>query len=101
MSVMDILDLIRLVEWKSKFEVVVYFINYVYYFDLVMVGEMFVNELFVIKGCGLRNFIVYEEVLFGRDKYFLSSGVVFDGDIFKLYFIDESLIKEEVMYFWY
>lgn len=44
MSVMDILDLMRLVEWKSKFEVVVNFINYVYYFDLVMVGEMFVNE---------------------------------------------------------
>ncbi|WP_100961616.1 nickel-dependent hydrogenase large subunit [Helicobacter pylori] len=100
-SVMDILDPTRLAEWKSKFEVVANFINHAYYPDLVMAGEMFANEPSVIKGCGLRNFIAYEEVLLGRDKYLLSSGVVLDGDISKLHPIDESLIKEEVTHSWY
>ncbi|PAF46649.1 hydrogenase 2 large subunit [Helicobacter sp. 12S02634-8] len=100
-SVMDILDPTRLAEWQFKFEKVKDFVDRAYYPDLVMAGIAFKDEQSVIKGCGLRNFIAYEEILLSKDKNLLSTGVVLNGDISKLHSINEDLIKEEVTHSWY
>lgn len=100
-SVMDILDPSRLAEWKFKFEKVKDFVDRAYYPDLVMAGIIFKDEQSVTKGCGLRNFIAYEEILLAKDKNLLSTGVVLNGDLSKVHPIDENLIKEEVTHSWY
>ncbi|PAF41763.1 nickel-dependent hydrogenase large subunit [Helicobacter sp. 11S02596-1] len=100
-SVMDILDPSRLAEWKFKFEKVKDFVDRAYYPDLVMAGKVFKNEQSVTKGCGLTNFIAYEEILLAKDKNLLSTGIVLNGDLSKLHPIDENLIKEEVTHSWY
>lgn len=100
-SVMDILDPTRLAEWKSKFEKVKDFVDRAYYPDLIMAAKEFRNEQSVTMGCGLTNFIAHEEILLAKDQNLLSSGYILNGDISKLYPIDENLIKEEVTNSWY
>lgn len=100
-SVMDVLDPTRLAEWKAKFEKVADFINRAYWADLVMAAHVFKDEPSVLKGCGLKNFLAYEEVLLSKDHNLLSSGIVLDGDLSKVHPIDEALIKEEVTHSWY
>lgn len=100
-SVMDVLDPTRLAEWKAKFEKVADFINRAYWADLVMAAHVFKDEPSVLKGCGLKNFLAYEEVLLSKDHNLLSSGIVLDGDLSKVHPIDETLIKEEVTHSWY
>lgn len=100
-SVMDVLDPTRLAEWKAKFEKVADFVNRAYWADLVMAAQAFKNEPSVLKGCGLRNFLSYEEVLLSKDHNLLSSGIVLDGDLSKLHLVNEEFIKEEVTHSWY
>ncbi|GMB96884.1 nickel-dependent hydrogenase large subunit [Helicobacter sp. NHP22-001] len=100
-SVMDVLDPTRLAEWKSKFETVRDFVNRAYYADIVMAASQFNKEDSVLHGCGLKNFIAYEEILLSRGKHLLSSGIVLGGDLNTLHPINEDLIKEEVTHSWY
>ncbi len=101
-SVMDILDPSRIGEWESKFKYIADFVNRAYWADLVMAGRMYANEPSVAQGgCGVKNFISYAEIQIGANEYLYSTGIVKDGDLSKLYDLDENLIAEEVTNSWY
>lgn len=101
-SVMDILDPSRLGEWKGKFEKIADFVKRAYWADLVMAGKVYADEPSVAQhGCGVKNFLSYAEMQVGPDEYLYSTGIVKNGDLSKLYEVDESLISEEVTHSWY
>ena len=100
-SVMDILDPSRLGEWLFKYQYVKDFVDRAYYPDILMAAEVYQNEPSVLKGCGVPNFLCYEEIPIGNGEYLYSSGIVRDFDITKLHNIDENLITEEATHSWY
>lgn len=101
-SVMDILDPSRLGEWKSKFDMVADFVKRAYWADLVMAGKVYASEPSVAAtGCGVKNFLSHAEMQIGENEYLYSTGIVKDGDLNKLYDLDENLIAEEVTNSWY
>lgn len=101
-SVMDILDPSRLGEWKGKFDAVADFVNRAYWPDLVMAGKVYANEPSVTQvGCGVKNFLSFQEIQVGADEYLYSTGIVKNGDLSTLHQVDESLIAEEVTNSWY
>ena len=59
---MDILDPSRMGDWMTKFQYVSDFVNRVYYFDILMIAEVYKNELSVMQGCGVKNFLSYKEI---------------------------------------
>lgn len=101
-SVMDILDPTRLGEWKSKFEMVADFVYRAYWADLVMAAQVYASEPSVAQvGCGVKNFLSHAEMQIGENEYLYSTGIVKNGDLSKLYDLDENLIAEEVTNSWY
>lgn len=101
-SVMDILDPSRLGEWKGKFDIIADFVNRAYWADLVMAGKVYANEPSVTQvGCGVRNFLSFQEIQVGANEYLYSTGVVKNGDLNTLHELDENLIAEEVTHSWY
>lgn len=101
-SVMDITDPSRLGEWLFKFQKVADFVKRAYWADLVMAGKVYAQEPSVAQhGCGLTNFLSFQEMQVGVNDYLYSTGVVKNGDISKLYELDENLIEEEVTNSWY
>ncbi|ETD26634.1 nickel-dependent hydrogenase large subunit [Helicobacter canis] len=101
-SVMDILDPSRLGEWKSKFEMVADFVYRAYWADLVMAAQVYASEPSVAQtGCGVKNFLSHAEMQVGENEYLYSTGIVKNGDLSKLYDLDENLIAEEVTNSWY
>ncbi|MCX2716514.1 nickel-dependent hydrogenase large subunit [Helicobacter sp. MIT 21-1697] len=100
-SVMDILDPSRLGEWLTKYKEVVEFVNRAYWADIIMAAEAYKNEDSVLKGCGVKNFISFQEIQVGAEEWLFSSGIVKDGDLSKVYPIDESKITEEAIHSWY
>ena len=100
-SVMDILDPSRLGEWLTKHLEVVDFVNRAYWADIIMAAEAYKNEDSVLKGCGVKNFISFQEMQVGAEEWLFSSGIVKNGDLSKVYPIDESKITEEATHSWY
>ncbi len=101
-SVMDILDPSRLGEWEAKFKKVADFVNRAYWADLVMAAKVYVNEPSVAQhGCGVKNFLSHAEMQIGENEFLYSTGIVKNGDLSKLYDLDENLIAEEVTNSWY
>lgn len=100
-SVMDILDPSRLGDWLIKYQDICEFVNRAYWADIIMAAEVYRNEDSVLKGCGVKNFISYQEMQIGADEFLLSSGIVKDGDLSKVYPIDEDKITEEATHSWY
>lgn len=101
-SVMDILDPSRLGEWKGKFDIIADFVNRAYWADLVMAGKVYANEPSVTQvGCGVRNFLSFQEIQVGANEYLYSTGVVKNGNLNTLHELDENLIAEEVTHSWY
>ena len=77
------------------------FINRAYWADVIMAAEMYKTEDSVLKGCGVKNFISFQEMQVGEDEWLFSSGIVKGGDLSKVYPIDESKITEEATHSWY
>ena len=99
--VADILDPSRLGDWLTKYKEVSDFINRAYYADVVMAAEVYKNEPSVLKGCGVKNFMSYAEIPVNHNETLYSSGIVRNGDISKLFEINEDLITEEATHSWY
>lgn len=100
-SVMDILDPSRLGEWLSKYQEAADFVNRAYWADIIMAAEAYKGEDSVLKGCGLKNFISFQEMQVGANEFLFSSGIIKDGDLSKVYPIDEEKITEEATHSWY
>nr|WP_321266103.1 nickel-dependent hydrogenase large subunit [uncultured Sulfurimonas sp.] len=99
--VMDILNPAKMGEYMTKFKAMADFINNAYYPDIVMAAEMYKTEGSVVKPIGVKNFLAFEDFIVGRGERLFESGIVMDGDLSKVFEIDESLITEEATHAWY
>ncbi len=99
--VRDILSPTRLAEWKSKYEIVKDFIDRAYYADIVMAAEAYGAEPSVLGGVGVKNFLSADAFLLNRTETLFKSGYIKNGDITKVYDIDEMKIEEDVTHAWY
>lgn len=100
-SVRDVLSPSRLSEWKAKYEIVKDFIDRAYYADIVMAAEAYGTETSVLGGLGVKNFLSADMMMLNRTEHLFQSGYIKDGDLSKVYDIDESKIKEDVTHAWY
>ena len=100
-SVRDIVSPSRLAEWKSKYEIVKDFIDRAYYADIVMAADAYGTEGSVLGGLGVKNFLAADGFMLNRTENLFQSGYIKDGDLSKVYDIDESKIKEDVTHAWY
>jgi quinone-reactive Ni/Fe-hydrogenase large subunit len=100
-SVRDVLSPSRLAEWKSKYEIVKDFIDRAYYADIVMAAEAYGTEGSVLGGLGVKNFLAADAFMLNRTEHLFESGYIKDGDLSKVYDIDENKIKEDVTHAWY
>ena len=99
--VMDILNPAKMGEYMTKFKELADFINNAYYPDIVMAAEMYKTEGSVVKPIGVKNFLAFEDFIVGRGDRLFESGIVYDGDLSKVFDIDEDLITEEATHSWY
>jgi len=99
--VMDLLSPARLGEHMVKFQEAADFINRAYYSDIVMAAHAYSNEPSVLNDVGVPNLFAYDEFLLGRNEWLLKGGVILNGDISKVYEIDDKLLTEEATHSWY
>lgn len=99
--VMDILDPARMGEYMVKFKKMADFIKNAYMADIKMAAEMYKTEPSVVKPVGVKNFLAQKEFMIGRDQYLFDGGYILNGDISKVFDIDEDLITEEATHSWY
>jgi len=99
--VMDLLNPARMGEYLVKFQNIAEFINNAYYADIVMAAEMYKTEPSVMKPMGVKNFLAYKGFMIGRDEYLFESGIIKNGDLSKVFDIDEDKITEEATHSWY
>ncbi len=99
--VMDILNPARMGEYLVKFQKIADFINNAYYPDIVMAAEMYKTEPSVMKPMGVKNFMAHKDFLVGRNEYLFDTGIIMDGDLSKVFDIDEDMITEEATHAWY
>ncbi len=100
-SVRDILSPARLIEWKTKYEIVKDFIDRAYYADIVMAAEAFGGEPSVLGGVGVKNFMAGTAFMLNRTETLFESGYIKNGDLTKVYDIDDMKIEEDVTHAWY
>lgn len=99
--VMDILSPARLGEYLVKFQEVAEFINRAYYADLVMAGIAYANEPSVVNDVGVANLWTHKELPISRNEWLFDSGIILNGDLSKVYELDEEKITEEATHAWY
>ncbi len=99
--VMDLLDPARLGEYIFKIKEVADFINRAYYPDIVMAAGAYKGEGSVLNDVGAANLFTYKEFPISANEYLFDSGVVLNGDISKVFEVDETKITEEATHSWY
>lgn len=99
--VMDLLDPSRLGEYLTKFQEVADFVNRAYYPDLIMAAKAYTNEPSVLNDLGVNNLFTYKEFQVGKNDWLFDSGIIKNGDISKVYDVEEDKITEEATHSWY
>lgn len=99
--VMDIMDPARLGEYMSKFNEVADFVNRAYYPDLIMAAKAYGSEPSVLDDIGVSNLWTHKEFQYSKNEWLFDSGIIMDGDISKVYDLDEDKITEEATHSWY
>ncbi|MCW8896145.1 nickel-dependent hydrogenase large subunit [Sulfurimonas sp.] len=99
--VMDLLNPARMGEYLVKYQIIADFVNNAYYADIVMAAEMYKTEPSVMKPMGVKNFMAHKEFMIGREEYLFDSGIIMNGDLSKVFEIDEDKITEEATHSWY
>ena len=99
--VMDLLDPARMGEYMVKFQEVQDFVNRAYYPDLVMAGKAYAHEASVLNDIGVNNLYTFKEFQIGRDEWLFESGIIKNGDLSKVYEVEEDKITEEATHSWY
>lgn len=82
------------------------FINGAYIPDLLMVGEAYGAEAVAGVGAGLRSYLSYggfelDETPLPGAKTFFPSGMVLNGDLSRVYPLNQAKITEDVTHSWY
>ena len=99
--IMDLLNPSRFGEYLVKFQEISDFVNRAYYPDLVMAGKAYVGEKSVTGDMGVPNLFTYKEFQIGANDWLFDSGIILNGDIGKVYEVDEDKITEEATRAWY
>jgi quinone-reactive Ni/Fe-hydrogenase large subunit len=99
--IMDLQDPARLGEFLTKFKEMADFVNRAYYPDLVMAGKAYAGEPSVNAGLGTANLMTSREFQLNSSEFLFDSGIILNGDISKVYEIDEDKITEEATHSWY
>lgn len=99
--VMDLLDPSRLGEYMVKYKEVANFIEHAYYADVKMAASAYATEASVTAQAGTMNFMSHQEMQLNRTEYLFDTGIILNGDLTKVYPINEDLITEEATHAWY
>ncbi len=99
--IMDLMDPSRMGEFLTKYKEVANFIEHAYYADVVMVAGAYSDEQSVTKQAGVMNFMAHELILLNKNEKLFNSGIIMNGDLSKVYPINEALITEEATHAWY
>ncbi|WP_086298326.1 nickel-dependent hydrogenase large subunit [Campylobacter devanensis] len=99
--VMDLQSPARLGEYMVKFQEMADFINRAYWPDLVMAAKAYANEPSVVNDVGTPNLLTYQDFQIGANEYLFDGGYILNGDISKVFEVDESKITEEATRSWY
>ena len=99
--VRDILSPTRLSSWREKYKIVKDFIDRAYYADIVMAAEAYGAEQSVLGGVGVKNFLAADAFMLNRTEKLFQGGYIKNGDLSKVYDIDDMKIKEDVTHAWY
>jgi quinone-reactive Ni/Fe-hydrogenase large subunit len=99
--VMDLLDPSRMGEYLTKYKEVANFIENAYYADIVMAGQAYALEPSVTQKAGTMNFMSHQEMQLNRNEFLFDTGIIKNGDLSKVYPINEDLITEEATHAWY
>lgn len=99
--VMDLLDPSRMGEYLTLFKKGVEFIENAYEADVIMVAKVFKNEPSVTAPAGVMNFMAHQEMQLNQNEFLFDTGIIYDGDLSKVFGINEDLITEEATHAWY
>ena len=99
--VMDLLDPSRMGEYLTLFKKGVEFVENAYQADILMAAQAFKTEGSVVAQAGVMNFMSHKEMQLNRTEFLFDTGIIKNGDLSKVYPIDEELITEEATHSWY
>ncbi|NCO00476.1 MAG: nickel-dependent hydrogenase large subunit [Epsilonproteobacteria bacterium] len=104
--VQDIQNPARIAEYKSLLNKARNFVKNAYLVDVLMAGTVYADEALDGTGAGLKNFMSYgdfklDDTGFYNASQLFPSGVVLNGDLSKLYPLDQTKITEDVSHAWY
>ncbi|EDZ61663.1 quinone-reactive Ni/Fe-hydrogenase, large chain [Sulfurimonas gotlandica GD1] len=104
--VQDIQNPARIAEFKSLLNKFRNFIKNAYIPDVLMAGTVYADEALDGTGSGLKNYMSYGDFKLDDTGFYTSSqlfpsGVVLNGDLTKLYPLDQTKITEDVSHAWY
>lgn len=99
--VMDLLSPARMGEYAEKIKEVADFVHRAYYPDLLMAGTAYANEPSVLNDVGVANLLTFKEFQMGANEWLFDSGYIKNGDLSKVYEVDEAQITEEATHSWY
>ncbi|MFY9073349.1 hydrogenase 2 large subunit [Malaciobacter mytili] len=99
--IMDLLDPSRMGEYLTIFKMAQNFVDNAYYADVLMAAKAFKTEPSVVQKRGVMNFMSHKEMQLNRSEFLFDTGIIINGDISKVYPINEDLITEEATHSWY
>ncbi|MCX6052484.1 MAG: nickel-dependent hydrogenase large subunit [Campylobacterales bacterium] len=104
--VQDIQNPARIAEFKSLLNKARKFVKNAYLVDVLMAGTVYAGEALDGTGGGLKNFMSYgdfklDDTGFYKAANLFPSGVVLNGDLTKLYPLDQAKITEDISHAWY
>ena len=99
--IMDLQDPSRMGEYLVKYKEVADFVLNAYYADIKMAGAAYLTETTVTKQNGVMNFMASDLVQLNSKEFLFDSGIILNGDLSKVYEINEDLITEEATHAWY
>ncbi|PUE66504.1 nickel-dependent hydrogenase large subunit [Arcobacter caeni] len=99
--IMDLLDPSRMGEFLTLFKKGAEFVNEAYQADVLMAASIFKDEPSVTQQAGVMNFMAHEEMQLNESEFLFSSGFIMNGNLSKVFEINEDLITEEATHSWY
>ena len=99
--IMDLLDPSRMGEYLTLYKKGVEFIENAYQADVLMAAKVFKDEPTVTQSAGVMNFMSHREMQLNKNDFLFDSGIIYEGDLSKVFEINEDLITEEATHSWY
>ncbi len=99
--IMDLLDPSRMGEYLTLFKKGADFVENAYQADVIMAAQVYKDEPSVTAQAGIMNFMAHKEMQLNRTEFLFDTGIIENGDLSKVFDINEDLITEEATHSWY